>query len=163
MSMLSNCLLHLVQKCHVWYFSRSKAFLILSIRIKKNWKCTFCFCIWPQHWVVFILPSWSRRVLGSGLYIARLLWWPSCCGGECCPPTLLSYILLSKISVGLEFNQYIAIPLSPSIRHTNSLNWSTYISLRISQENLIIDQGIFSWVNILLSLITYLLTVYGYC
>ena len=34
---------------------------------------------------------------------------------------------------------------------------------RIKWENLIIDQGIFSWVIILLILITYLLTMYGYC
>ena len=34
---------------------------------------------------------------------------------------------------------------------------------RISCENLIIDQGIFSWVIILFILIAYLLTKYGYC
>ena len=33
----------------------------------------------------------------------------------------------------------------------------------MSAENLVIDQGIFSCVIILLILITYLLTVYGYC
>ena len=33
----------------------------------------------------------------------------------------------------------------------------------MSWENSIIDQGIFSYVIILLILITYLLTVYGYC
>ena len=33
----------------------------------------------------------------------------------------------------------------------------------MSRENLIKDQGIFSWVITLLILITYLLTVYGYC
>ena len=35
--------------------------------------------------------------------------------------------------------------------------------LRMSQENLIKDQGIFTWVIILIILITYLLTMYGYC
>ena len=34
---------------------------------------------------------------------------------------------------------------------------------RISRENLIINQGIFSWVVILLIHIPYLLTKYGYC
>ena len=34
---------------------------------------------------------------------------------------------------------------------------------RMSLENVIKDQGIFSWVITLLILITYLLTVYGYC
>ena len=33
----------------------------------------------------------------------------------------------------------------------------------MSGENLIVDQGIFSYVIILLILITYLLKVYGYC
>ena len=33
----------------------------------------------------------------------------------------------------------------------------------MSWENLIIDQGIFSWVIILFILIKYLFTVYGYC
>ena len=35
--------------------------------------------------------------------------------------------------------------------------------LRISWENLMLDQGFFSWVIILLILMTFLLTVYGYC
>ena len=54
-------------------------------------------------------------------------------------------------------------PLSPSI-HIQILQTDPYtFPLRISRENLIIDQGILSCVIILLILITYLLTVYGYC
>ena len=55
-------------------------------------------------------------------------------------------------------------PLSPSI-HIQILQTNLhtlYISLK-NWENLMIDQGIFSRVIILLILITYLLTVYGYC
>ena len=54
-------------------------------------------------------------------------------------------------------------PLSPGI-HIEILQTDLHqFPQRISCENLIIDQGIFSWVIILLILITYLLTVYGYC
>ena len=54
-------------------------------------------------------------------------------------------------------------PLSPSI-HIQILQTDLHtFPWRISRENLMIDQGIFSWVIILLILITYLLTMYGYC
>ena len=54
-------------------------------------------------------------------------------------------------------------PLSPSI-HIQILQTDLHtFPLRISWENLIKDQGIFTWVIILLILITYLLTMYGYC
>ena len=53
--------------------------------------------------------------------------------------------------------------LSPSI-HIQILQTDLHaFSLRMSRENLIKDQGIFSWVLILIILITYLLTMYGYC
>ena len=54
-------------------------------------------------------------------------------------------------------------PLIPGI-HIQILQTDLHtFPQRISCENLIIDQGIFSWVIILLILITYLLTVHGYC
>ena len=54
-------------------------------------------------------------------------------------------------------------PLSPSI-HIQILQTDPYtFPLRISRENLIIDQGILSCVIILLMLITYILTLYGSC
>ena len=54
-------------------------------------------------------------------------------------------------------------PLIPDI-HIQILQTDLHtFPQRISCENLIIDQGIFSWVIILLILITYLLTVHGYC
>ena len=54
-------------------------------------------------------------------------------------------------------------PLSPNI-HIQILQTDLYtFPLRMSWENLIIDQGIFSCVIILWILITYLLTGYGYC
>ena len=54
-------------------------------------------------------------------------------------------------------------PLSPSI-HIQILQTDLHtFPLRMSQENLIKDQGIFTWVIILIILITYLLTMYGYC
>ena len=54
-------------------------------------------------------------------------------------------------------------PLNPGI-HIQILQTDLHtFPQRISCENLIIDQGIFSWVIILLILITYLLTVHGYC
>ena len=54
-------------------------------------------------------------------------------------------------------------PLSPSI-HIQILQTNLHtFPERISRENVIIDQGIFSRVIILLILITCLLTVYGYC
>ena len=54
-------------------------------------------------------------------------------------------------------------PLSPGI-HIEILQTDLRtFPQRISCENLIIDQSIFSWVIILFILITYLLTVYGYC
>ena len=63
--------------------------------------------------------------------------------------------------------------LAPWIKQTVRLSPGIYIEIlqtdlhtfpqRISFENLIKDQGIFSWVIILLILITYLLTVYEYC
>ena len=59
--------------------------------------------------------------------------------------------------------QYSQTSLSPSIHIQILPNWSPYISLRISWENnLIIEQGIFSWVIILFILLTYLSTVYRY-
>ena len=45
----------------------------------------------------------------------------------------------------------------PRYPHTNSTDWSSYISLRISEENLFKDQGIFLTVIILLILITFCL------
>ena len=54
-------------------------------------------------------------------------------------------------------------PLSPGI-HIEILQTDLHkFPQRISCENLIIDQGIFSWVIILFILIAYLLTKYGYC
>ena len=54
-------------------------------------------------------------------------------------------------------------PLSPNI-HIQILQTDLHTSpLTIGWENLIKDQSIFSMVIILLILITYLLTVYGYC
>ena len=54
-------------------------------------------------------------------------------------------------------------PLIPGI-HIQILQTDLHtFPQRISCGNLIIDQGIFSWVIILLILITYLLTVHGYC
>ena len=54
-------------------------------------------------------------------------------------------------------------PLSPGI-HIEILQTDLHtFPQRISCENLIKDQGIFSWVIILFIQITYLLTVYGYC
>ena len=59
--------------------------------------------------------------------------------------------------------QYSQTSLSLSIHIKILPNWSPYISLRISWENnLIIEQGIFSWVIILFILLTYLSTVYRY-
>ena len=52
-------------------------------------------------------------------------------------------------------------PLSPSI-HMQILQTDLHtFPWRISWENLFQDQSIFSWVIILLILITYLFTVYG--
>ena len=48
-------------------------------------------------------------------------------------------------------------PFKPRYPHTNSTDWSSYISLRISEENLFKDQGIFLTVIILLILITFCL------
>ena len=54
-------------------------------------------------------------------------------------------------------------PLSPNI-HIQILQTDLHtFPLRMSWENLIKDQGIFTWVIILIILITYLLTMYGYC
>ena len=54
-------------------------------------------------------------------------------------------------------------PLSPGIRIEILQTALHTFPYTISCENLIIYQGIFSWIIILLILITYLLTVYGYC
>ena len=54
-------------------------------------------------------------------------------------------------------------PLSPSI-HIQILQTGLYTyPLRIGWENLIIDQGILSWIIILLILIVNLSLEYGYC
>ena len=54
-------------------------------------------------------------------------------------------------------------PLSPSI-HIQILQTGLYtFPLRIGWENLIIDQGILSWIIILLILIVNLSLEYGYC
>ena len=54
-------------------------------------------------------------------------------------------------------------PLIPDI-HIQILQTDLHtFPQRISCGNLIIDQGIFSWVIILLILTTYLLTVHRYC
>ena len=67
------------------------------------------------------------------------------------------WLLYGAISL-LTFN-----PLSPSI-HIQLLQTDLHtFPYRMSLENLIKDQGIFSWVITLLILIIYLLTVYGYC
>jgi len=46
-------------------------------------------------------------------------------------------------------------PFKPRYPHTHSPDWSSYISLRISEENLFKDQSIFLKVIILLILITF--------
>ena len=48
-------------------------------------------------------------------------------------------------------------PFKPRYPHTNSTDWSSDTSLRISEENLFKDQGIFLTVIILLILITFCL------
>ena len=64
------------------------------------------------------------------------------------------------MKISLE-KTYVDNPLSPSI-HIQILQTDLHtFPLRISWENLITDQGIFSLVIILLILLTYLLTVYG--
>ena len=79
--------------------------------------------------------------------------------------------LVEGLTVELEFrfdtctqtNTQGLNPLSPNI-HMQILQTDLHTSpLRISWENLIKDHEIFSMTIILLILITYLLTVYGYC
>ena len=54
-------------------------------------------------------------------------------------------------------------PFSPSVHIQILQNDLLTFPLRMSWENLIEDQGIFTWVINLIILITYLLTMYGYC
>ena len=67
----------------------------------------------------------------------------------------------SSLKIRIIMNLMIINPLSPSI-HIQILQTDLHtFSYRISWENLFKDQSIFSWVIILLILITFLFTVYG--
>ena len=127
-----------------WRKAHSWTSAILFLQEEEEFNCKY-----SDFFAYYLSLKWVDRIVGHWWFLFAL-------GCQGIPPSQPTCYLYPVIPTDLN-------PLSRSI-HIQILQTDLHtFPYRMSWENLIKDQGIFTWVIILLILITYLLTMYGYC